>query len=446
MSFCQTQQVLYYFCPYSAGESVAANISYRNVGGGIESIVIEQVTDPESVPPGFEQLVEAPQFNIFTPQPLTQCVQVEDSVDGGAALENQIIHQLDEGTNLYSIKEGDDSDEEDMKKERQRRKKSRPDLWACNVRKARKDKGEAYVTKSGRLVPAVVRSGPPCAAVCPLKCSRRISEKDCNEIHELFYKLGNKNKQDAYLFSLIKRLEPKNRRNGNGMRSRSNSFHYHICKKDGTLIRVCKNAFSSVFGVKESRLARLQNHRSKPATESTGPPVDMRGRHPNPKKTPDKMKNIVRRHILAYLAAHKASGQSESTLRLKPMWLDCIRSHEPQQFELLQIGMKFEGRLTQCLYRRIFRTEFKPYLSISDASPTSANVTVVSGNVQSQGQPQVIDPIHIAVQSPPAQTQTQSYQQQIGHGNLSNIINVTMATPTQNNPHLQQHIHPHMMQ
>ena len=433
---------VYYFCPYSDGDTLAASISYRNVGQGIESIVIEQVSDTEAVPPGFEQLVRSQQFNIFTPQPLTQCVQVDENIEGTVTLENQILHQLDEGTNLYTIKESDESYEDDeIKRERQTRKKSRPDLWACNVRKSRKDKGEAYVTKSGRLVPAVVRSGPPCAVVCPLKCSRRIAEEDCNEIFQLFYKLGNKNKQDAYLYSLIKRLEPKNRRNGNGLRSRSNSFHYHICKKNGNLIRVCKNAFSSVFGVKESRLARLQNHRSKPATECTGPPVDMRGRHPNPKKTPDKMKHIVRRHILAYIAAHKASGQSESTLRLKPMWLDCIRTNEPQQFELLQMGMKFEGHLTQCLYRRIFRTEFKPYLTISDA-PSSANVIIETTMPQ-----QIIDPIQISVQT----SQAHTYQTHIGH---NNIINVTMASQqgqtTQPIAHipvaqLHQPVHHHMI-
>ena len=346
----------------SRGEPVASNISFRT-SEGMEGILIESVND-QPAPPGFEQLVSTQQFNLY-PQPITH-VQV-DETGNAAALENQIIHQLDDGSSLYALTK-DDADDDDMESEesKQRKRKSRPDLWACNVRKSRKDKGEAYVTKSGRLVPAVVRSGPPCASVCPLRCSKRIAEEDCNEIFTLFYKLGNKNKQDAYLFSLIKRLEPKNRRNSNGVRSRNNSFNYHICKKDGTLIRVCKNAFSSVFGVKESRLARLQNHRSKPATESTGPPVDMRGRHPNPKKTPDKLKNVVRRHILAYIAANKASGQSESSLRLKPMWLDCIRQHEPQQFEMLQIGVKFSGRLTQCLYRRIFRNEFKPYLQLSD--------------------------------------------------------------------------------
>ena len=348
----------------------------------IESIIMGSNTIQQGTQ-GFEQIIADPNQQMYATSTRLDDVQVvvKSGLDGHMIPELTAGHQasVHEGNTLQAhTLQAQNSDgtlvqqhivDLEAKARKVKRRQSNPDQWARKQRKWKKDRGEAYVTRSGKLIPAICRTGPPCSDVCPLRCSKRIDTEECNELFTMFYTLANKNKQDAYLYSLINRIEPARRTSNSPVRIRNHSFTYHIRKNDGTLIRVCKHAFSSIFGVKDSRLHRLQNHRAKPAIESTGPPVDRRGKHTNQKKIPEEIRTAVRKHILAYIAANKASGQSDNALRVKSMWLDCVRVNEPQQFEIIQMGLKYSGRLSQNLYKSVYCKEFKPYLDITEQKP-----------------------------------------------------------------------------
>ena len=347
----------------------------------IESIIMGSNTIQQGTQ-GFEQIITDPNQQMYATATTTR----DDQVVVKTGLEEHMIPELaaephpsvhgaaDLNTGTMTVQNTGTLVQQHMvdleeKARKVKRRQSNPDQWARKQRKWKKDRGEEYVTRSGKLIPAISRTGAPCTDVCPLRCSKRIDEEECNELFNMFYTLANKNKQDAYLYSLINRIEPARRTSNAPVRIRNHSFTYHIRKNDGTLIRVCKHAFSSIFGVKDSRLHRLQNHRAKPAIESTGPPVDRRGKHTNQKKIPEEIRTAVRKHVLAYIAANKASGQTDSALRVKSMWLDCVRVNEPQQFEIIQMGLKYSGRISQNLYKSVFCKEFKPYLDISDQKP-----------------------------------------------------------------------------
>lgn len=366
----------------------------------IESIIMGSSNMPQSTA-GFEQMID-PNQQMYTTRTVMQPEEQVTVKNNTSGLEEHIIPDLAESstttmpqqTNTLQVDSMGHNDlltqqqmDLDNKTRKTKRRQSNPDQWARRQRKWKKDRGEEYVTRSGKVVAAVTRTGPPCTAVCPLRCSKRIAIEECNELFDMFYTLANKNKQDAYLYSLINRIEPARRTSNSPVRIRNHSFTYHIRKNDGTLIRVCKHAFSSIFGVKDSRLHRLQNHRAKPAIESTGPPVDRRGKHTNQKKIPDEIKTAVRKHILAYIAANKASGQSDNALRVKSMWLDCVRVNEPQQFDIIQIGLKYGGRISQNLYKSLFCREFKPYLDITEQKPvpTQQTTMIAQGHILHPG-------------------------------------------------------------
>ena len=95
----------------------------------------------------------------------------------------------------------------------QRKRLSKPETWKRNVAKAKRSKGEEYVSPStGKTVPS--RSmGEPCK--CKRKCFERFTASERETVFKSLNKLANKELQDAHLFGLItanpvKRRRPRN--------------------------------------------------------------------------------------------------------------------------------------------------------------------------------------------------------------------------------------------
>lgn len=110
---------------------------------------------------------------------------------------------------------------------RPRKRPRRPENWRKNVAKAKRAKGEAYVSPtSGKLVPAR-KTGPACK--CKRKCYEFFSDAERDDLLKRFYGLANKEVQDAYLFGLIssKFIKRKRPRTSTGITRRA-SYCYHV--------------------------------------------------------------------------------------------------------------------------------------------------------------------------------------------------------------------------
>lgn len=112
---------------------------------------------------------------------------------------------------------------------RPRKRPRRPETWARNVAKAKRAKGESYLSPTTGCAVAARHTGPPCHCK-RLKCFEQFSDTEKEALIREFNALGQKNLQDAYLFGLIKATEVKRRRirKQNKARPRKAAYSYHV--------------------------------------------------------------------------------------------------------------------------------------------------------------------------------------------------------------------------
>lgn len=115
-----------------------------------------------------------------------------------------------------------DSDNEVQTKKRKRN----PMKWASNAKKANRNKGMAYITKAGKSVPAR-STGPPCK--CSKQCFNKVHADMKMELLVSFNKLGDKEKQDAYLCGLltVRNIARRRPKSGTGV-PREHTYLYKV--------------------------------------------------------------------------------------------------------------------------------------------------------------------------------------------------------------------------
>ena len=106
-------------------------------------------------------------------------------------------------------------------------------------RKVKKDSGKAYKTYQRWAQKQQNSQGVSCC--CQNRCASHVRVAEMEHIFDEFYKLADHDSQNKYLYWLIKRSVPKQRRPRSGTKvARSNSFQYHVCLSSGIHIKVCK--------------------------------------------------------------------------------------------------------------------------------------------------------------------------------------------------------------
>ena len=84
---------------------------------------------------------------------------------------------------------------------RPRKRSRRPKTWQRAAAKAKRARGEEYVSPSTGKTVAARSTGPPCS--CKQKCFDRFTDREKASVVRSFYALENKELQDAHLFGLI---------------------------------------------------------------------------------------------------------------------------------------------------------------------------------------------------------------------------------------------------
>lgn len=95
--------------------------------------------------------------------------------------------------------ESDTESDEIIEENKTRKRKKNKSLWKSVQRKHNLNSGLAYISTTGRNVPA--RQGYECS--CKNQCTSKISFKEKTSILSKFNDLAVKNVQDSYLFGLI---------------------------------------------------------------------------------------------------------------------------------------------------------------------------------------------------------------------------------------------------
>lgn len=155
-----------------------------------------------------------------------------------------------------------------------------PDKWTRDERKRRRNKGEAYLNRSGEMVPEK-KLGPPCR--CPMKCREKLHNTE-QDVFNAFWRIGIYEKQNTYLSGLMKVVPPKRRRYAEvrppNVASRRNISVQYFIKVREVDVQVCKREFCSVHGLCNKRVMTV---RKKLCTGNLELLSDQRGKHGNRK-------------------------------------------------------------------------------------------------------------------------------------------------------------------
>jgi hypothetical protein len=175
--------------------------------------------------------------------------------------------------------------------------------WKCMVAKAKREKGEAYVSISTKKdIPAKsVRTKTCGSQKCPYKCSKVFQLEDRLEIHRSFWDLSRQSRQDFYTTN-IKRFEPVSA----SKKVKKYSYMYTF-DLNGVAFRVCKEFFCNTLDVSASSLSHHLKMLQNPESNFT-----RQGKH-RKKYVSEARLNEVRDHINSFLCVPSHNCRSDST-------------------------------------------------------------------------------------------------------------------------------------
>lgn len=218
-----------------------------------------------------------------------------------------------------------DSDIEQQHESCQGRKRLRfEDQWARKKRKLRKDRGKSYKTYKGEHKDSK-RLSITFSFRCHLNCSARVGLEDRKRIFGEFYRLSNHDSQNKYLFGLIERVQPKQRRlRTSSGQPRGNSFMYFVRFGNGDRVRVCKHVFCKIHGIGKRRVEDISTKLAAGVLFSG----DNRGRHNNrPHTICSDLKDQIREHILSFPSRESHYSRQNNERKYLPEGLSIARMY-----------------------------------------------------------------------------------------------------------------------
>lgn len=202
------------------------------------------------------------------------------------------------------------------------RKVLRKDLWARNIKKAKRATGAPYINVKGNLVPSR-QPGLPCD--CKNGCFERISGFK-ETVLDQFNSLADKALQDTYLSSLITSRAPKRRRvRLDPQKAPRISSNKYIIRNGLNRIPVCRKAFAAVHGITLGRVALLVKK-----LNINGTTKDNRGTHANrPNRISEEVVKLVHDHIASFPCdpSHYSRSKNMGCQYLSPQ-LNTKKMHE----------------------------------------------------------------------------------------------------------------------
>ncbi|KAF7991180.1 hypothetical protein HCN44_002742 [Aphidius gifuensis] len=227
-----------------------------------------------------------------------------------------------------------------------------PENWKVNVKKIARLKGEEYIGKGGKIVPAKLM-GPPCD--CRMLCSEKVSEKIRNQLHEVFWKTCNWEQRKQYIAMSVKE-SPKKRTRVPGKKKeetrRQVTLTYSLIV-DNENITVCKTMFLRTFSLSEKFVRHAMEKKRTSPGGIIGP--DQRGRHTPITKKSEKVKNLVREHINSFptdnIRDKNGKKYLDSTLNIATM-------HKLYVQKSINDGVPSCDIVKESYYREMFKNEF----------------------------------------------------------------------------------------
>lgn len=232
-----------------------------------------------------------------------------------------------------------------------RKRKRDPSKWKKNVRKDKRNRGEAYISSRNKPVPAkMVKNLKDCTR-CKKRCSDNVSDEVRSSLFHNYYELTAEQKRLFVLSNTVK-VQPKRRRDKktpeNSKKQNSYLFYFQV---NGKKIQVCKTFFLGTLCISQKTVYNV--HQSSNAVGNT-PTMVRHGKHTK-HKIPEDVVQSVRDHIASfpkidshYCRADTSRSYLDSSLSVAKLYDLYKKAMEEQDQTPVKLSY----------YREIFCTEF----------------------------------------------------------------------------------------
>lgn len=216
-------------------------------------------------------------------------------------------------------------------------------------RKACRNRGEAYITSTGKLHGRKVYQDEPCE--CRHRCIPALGTPETRQhVFDSFWSLASFTRQNAYIARMVT-LAPLSQRRTSATLSRTYSRVYSVPLEDGNeAVQVCKLAFLRLHGVSNGRVDRVLQA---VACQSPFALKDRRGRHSPINKTQEE--------DVSYALSHMSTFSVDDSCCL-PQNLNVGKLYRLYRDQCVLEGRKPVGSF---VYRKILKERFNCHTKMS---------------------------------------------------------------------------------
>ncbi|XP_013161945.1 PREDICTED: uncharacterized protein LOC106113648 [Papilio xuthus] len=234
-------------------------------------------------------------------------------------------------------------------KKRSRSSVPNPSKWACNVRKLKHEKGEAYISRRGKYVPErCVKTTKDCLKSCKFKCNERINDVDRQHLFKAFYSL-NTNEKKHFLLNTTERNNVKHSKSEDT--KRKYYFKYFFLVR-GVRYTVCKDFYLGTLAISQKRVYNVHSSKS----DMNLPKPDGRGlSEASAHSLPSEIKDRVRNHIMSFTTV---DGKPVKQFSRKKQYLEANLSIKQMYTLYYNQCNKDLVPVKESMYRKIFKHEF----------------------------------------------------------------------------------------
>jgi len=232
-----------------------------------------------------------------------------------------------------------------------RKRKRNVTLWKRTVRQKNRQRGLAYISRTGKDV-AAKKPKPVDCTKCRFHCSVKVSNTDRLAVFDHYYSLDNNRKKD-FLCSTVKTSLVDRHRSRERKRPKTISCFCYLPTDSGE-IRVCQNFLCRTLAISKKIVSHALEHKN--ALGKFVPPNLQSERKPG-NKTSDERENLVREHINSFplVEAHYCRANSTASylgpeLNISEMYRLYTTDFCPQR--------NITNPVTKGVYRRIFVNDF----------------------------------------------------------------------------------------
>ncbi|KAK3786283.1 hypothetical protein RRG08_018168 [Elysia crispata] len=193
-----------------------------------------------------------------------------------------------------------------LRQEKPQKRQRNPELWKKNLKKRARQTGQAYVTDTGREVPARrIREG--CGSSCRLKCHENFDQESREDLFQTFWGLEDKGQQRLYIARHVIKCDVARKRVEASERRGFTLRYYFYDGKE--LAQVCRKFFVETLDVGRDFIYGTLE-KEDPKTGLIAP--ERQGKHGKQRRVSEAVLNSVREHISSFPTVDGQNGKSKS--------------------------------------------------------------------------------------------------------------------------------------